>query len=136
MGKKILQVYLTLRNPKNFLVLLCVFIAGSLLAHNVFGYDGDFGLTNLVMSIEASTAGAVLMMVAEESARVTAEMLKHVVQLVKEIRQIAEAQDKTLKGVLLIAEAQRDTLIDHKRILDSLNERDERILKALTEKSQ
>lgn len=132
MGKHILQVYLTVRNPKNFLILLCLYIAASLTAHIGLGYDGDFGLTNLVMSIEASTAGAVLMMVAEESARVTAEMLTLLVQLVKEIRQIAQNQDRTLKGVLLIAEAQRDTLDDHRKMLDTLNERDERILKVLT----
>jgi hypothetical protein len=134
MAKKFLQLYLTLRNPRNFLWLLCGYIASSLVFHCTMGYDSDFGLTNLIMSIEASTAGAVLMMVAEESARVTAEMLRLVVQMVKELRQISDAQERTLKGVMLMVEAQRDTLIDQKKLLQALKESDERILKVLTQR--
>lgn len=140
MGNKALQVYLTIRNPRNFLILLCVYIVASLAAHFVLGYDGDFGLTNLVLSLEASTAGAVLMMVAEEGARTTAEMLKVLLQiakdvfeLVKEVRDIAKAQDTTLRGVLLIAEAQRDTLADRNDRLHALEANVERILQTLTE---
>jgi uncharacterized membrane protein len=133
MGNKALQVYLTIRNPRNFLILLCAYITGSLIAHFVSGYDGDFGLTNLVLSVEASTAGAVLMMVAEESARATAEMLQHVLQIVREVRQLAETLDKNLKGTLLIAEAQRDMLLDQRTLLQALKEGDDRILKTLTE---
>jgi uncharacterized membrane protein len=133
MGNRALQVYLTVRNPRNFLILLCVYIVTSLVSHYAFGYDGDFGLTNLVLSVEASTAGAVLMMVAEESARATAETLKLVLEIVREVRQIAGALDKNLQGTLLIAEAQRDMLLDHRSLLQALKDGDERILKTLTE---
>ena len=122
-----LRLYLTVRKPRNFLILLCLFICVSLLLHFFHGYDSDFGATNLILSIEATVAGAVLMMVAEESAEIQARMLKQLVEM-------GEAQAKTLKGVLLIAEAQRDALIDHAALLRVLRESDERILKALTER--
>lgn len=120
-----LRLYLTVRKPRNFLILLCLFICVSLLLHFFHGYDSDFGATNLILSIEATVAGAVLMMVAEESAEMQERMLKQLVEM-------GEAQTKTLKGVLLIAEAQRDALIDHAALLRLLRESDERILKALT----
>jgi hypothetical protein len=129
LAEKALRVYLTVRNPRNFLVLLCVYIAGSLTAHFGLGYDGDLGLTNLFLSIEASTAGAVLMMVAEDGARTSAEMLRTVLETLREVREIAGAQNKTLRGVLLIAEAQRDMLLDHRALLQALKEGDERILR-------
>jgi hypothetical protein len=130
-GEKLLQVYLTLRNPRNFLILLCIYIASALTAHFGFGLDADLGMTNFILSVEASTAGAVLMMVAEESARATAEMLRTALEILKEVRQLTRTLDKTLNGVLLIAEAQRDTLLDQRTLLQALKEGDERILKAI-----
>ena len=121
-----LRLYLTVRRPRNFLILLCLFILSSLLLHYFHGYDSDFGATNLILSIEATVAGAVLMMVAEESADIQARMLTQLVEM-------GEAQAKTLKGVLLIAEAQRDALIDHAALLRVLRESDERILNVLKE---
>jgi hypothetical protein len=88
-------------------------------------------MTNFILSVEASTAGAVLMMIAEESARATAEMLRTALEILKEVRQLTRTLDKTLNGVLLIAEAQRDTLLDQRTLLQALKEGDERILKAI-----
>lgn len=103
MGSPVLRFYLSVRKPKNFLILLCIFIVTSLLLHFVRGYDSDFGATNLILSIEATIAGAVLMMVAEQS---------------------SETQGRMLAALLEMAEAQRDMLKDNLA-------RDEKILALL-----
>jgi hypothetical protein len=115
----LLRLYMTVRKPRNFLILLCIFIGVSLALHLFGSYDVDFGATNLILSIEASTASAVLMMVAEESAELQ--------------RQTVDSQGQMLAALLAIAEAQRDMLTDHTALLRSIREADERLLKALTE---
>jgi len=114
----LMRIYLTFRKPRNFLVVLILFIAVSLTLHFVLGTDADLGLTNLILSIEASTAGAVLMVVAEESAELQ--------------RQTVDSQGRMLAALLAIAEAQRDMLTDHTALLRAIREADERLLKALT----
>ncbi len=86
----ILRLYLTIRRPRNFLILLCIFIATSLALHFMHGYDADFGATNLILSIEASTAGAVLMMIAEESAEAQKRMLETILSLEEKLLAIEE----------------------------------------------
>jgi uncharacterized membrane protein len=130
---KVLRIYLWLRSPRHFLVLLCTFVGTSLALHFTNGYDGDWGATNLILSIEASIAGAVLMMVAEESAAMQRANAKAQADMLAVVLTMTEAQEKTLKGVLLIAEAQRDMLLDHRALLEALKAGDERILKTLTE---
>jgi hypothetical protein len=126
MASQILLVYLTIRRPRNFLILLCAYIVATFIAHFAFGYDSDFGLTNLVLSIESSTANAVLMMVAEESAEASARMLKAILGLVEEIRCNTAA-------TLAIAEAQRAMQAEHAALMRMLVARDPRLLEALTQ---
>ena len=114
----LMRFYMTVRKPRNFLILLCIFIGVSLALHFTGAYDADFGATNLILSIEASTASAVLMMVAEESAELQ--------------RQSVESQGRMLAALLSIAEAQRDMLADHASLLRTLKETDERLLQTLT----
>ncbi|MBB5509551.1 hypothetical protein [Paraburkholderia atlantica] len=116
--RNLFRLYMTVRKPRNFLILLCVFIGSSLALHFLLGTDADFGATNLILSIEASTASAVLMMVAEESAELQ--------------RKTVESQGQMLAALLAIAEAQRDMLADHTALLRSIREADERLLKTLT----
>jgi hypothetical protein len=129
MAKIILRFYLMVRKPRNFLTLALIFICTSLILHFTRGYDADWGATNLILSIDATIAGAVMLMVQESAAEKLETMLDALVDMGK-------AQEKTLKGVLLIAEAQRDALIDHSSLLRTLRESDERILKALTGEEQ
>jgi hypothetical protein len=129
MAKIILRFYLMVRKPRNFLTLALIFICTSLVLHFTRGYDADWGATNLILSIDATIAGAVMLMVQESAADKLETMLAALVDMGK-------AQEKTLKGVLLIAEAQRDALIDHSSLLRTLRESDERILKALTGEEQ
>lgn len=86
----ILQLYLVVRKPRNFLVILCAFIAASLLLHFFRAYDDGFGLTNLILSIEASTASAVLLMVAEASSVAQEKMLKTILSLEKKVLKLQE----------------------------------------------
>lgn len=137
------RLYLRFRHPKVFLIALCTFICTMLGLHFFWGIDGDWGGTNLTLSCEASVASAVVTVAAEETIR----LLKIVIQRLHElhvvavgIRRIVDAMQeqgavsgKTLRGVLLIAEAQRDMLLDQRALLQALQEGDERILKALTE---
>ena len=116
--RSLFRLYMTIRKPRNFLILLLIFIGTSLVMHHLLGVDPEFGATNLILSIEASTASAVLMMVAEESADLQ--------------RQTVESQGSMLAALLAIAEAQRDMLTDHTALLRAIREADERLLKALT----
>lgn len=143
------RLYLRFRHPKVFLIALCTFIATMLGMHFFFGVDSDWGGTNLTLSCEASVASAVVTVAAEETIRLLKIVLERIAELfayvkkrfaeikviVENVRSLVEMQDKTLRGVLLIAEAQRDLLLDHRALLQALKEGDERILKALTEGS-
>lgn len=77
----ILRFYLTVRKPRNFLKLLCIFIGASLMLHWFRGYDHEWGSTNLILSIEATVAGAVMLMVQEESAQMIEKMLARIISL-------------------------------------------------------
>lgn len=125
MGNRLMRLYVAVRNPRYFLWLLCGFVVSSLYSHIRLGYDGDFGLTNLVLSIEASTAGAVLMVVADASAELCERMLKAILELVTEIRANTAA-------TLEIAEAQRAMIADCASVMRSIKESDDRLLKILT----
>lgn len=142
-GSTLKRLYLRFRHPKVFLIALCTFICTMLGLHFFFGIDSDWGGTNLTLSCEASVASAVLTVGTEEALRLLKIVLDRIHELhvvAVEIRRIAAlaqeqgaVSDKTLCGVLLIAEAQRDMLLDHRALLQALKEGDERILKTLTE---
>lgn len=139
------RLYLRFRHPKVFLIALFTFIVTMLGLHYFFGIDSDWGGTNLTLSCEASLASAVVTVAAEETIR----LLKIVIERLHELHVVAvgirkvvaamqeqgAVSDKTLRGVLLIAEAQRDMLMDHRALLQALKDSDDRILQALTERS-
>lgn len=112
MRKWILRFYLTVRKPRNFLKIVFTFICTSLLLHWLRGYDADWGSTNLILSIDATIASTVMLMVQEEG---------------------AEMQQRMLEALVNMAEAQRDMLDDHAALLRTLREGDARILETLTE---
>ncbi|WP_429405327.1 hypothetical protein [Paraburkholderia sp. GAS82] len=111
---------------------LITFVTVSLLLHLVRGYDSEFGATNLILSIEASIASAMLMVVAEDSAEMQRRQAEQTREMLVAVLSMSEVQQRTLKGILLIAEAQRDMLIDHADLLRALKEGDQRILEMLT----
>jgi hypothetical protein len=113
MRKWILRFYLTIRKPRNFLKIACIFIGTSLTLHWLRGYDVDFGATNLILSIDATIASTVMLMVQEEG---------------------AEVQSRMLSALLSMAEAERARDDETLSLIRSLKETDERLLKALTER--
>lgn len=112
MRKWVLRFYLTIRKPRNFLKIVFTFIATSLVLHWLRGYDADWGSTNLILSIDATIASTVMLMVQEEG---------------------AEMQQRMLEALVSMAEVQRDMLADHAGLLRTLRDGDERLLKTLTE---
>lgn len=115
----VLRIYLMVRRPRNFLVILLCFIVVSLIAHH-FGYDPEWGATNLSLSIEATIAGAVLMVVAEESAELQ--------------RTTVAAQGRMLEALLNMAEAEREAMLAQGELLRAIKQQDERLL-AILEKA-
>lgn len=110
MLKWVMRFYMTVKRPRNFLKIVCTFIATSILLHWFRGYDADWGGTNLIMSIEATIGQTVMLMVQEEG---------------------AEMQRQMLEALVSMAEAQRDLLSDHASLLRSLRDGDARILETL-----
>lgn len=141
------RLYLRFRHPKVFLIALCTFIGSMLVLHFFLHIDSDWGGTNLTLSCEASIASAVVTVAAEETIRLLHIVIERIAALfdfVKarfaelhavaiEVREQAKIQEKTLRGVLLIAEAQRDILADRADRLHALEGNVERILQTLTE---
>jgi hypothetical protein len=117
---KILRIYLTVRKPRNFLVILIVFVACSLMAHAFLGYDVEFGITNLSLSVEATIAGAVLMVVAEESAELQ--------------RTTVAAQGRMLEALVSMAEAEQDAMRSQAELLRAIKAQDEILLASLERK--
>lgn len=104
-----LRAYMTFRNPKFFLVILVAYISGSLFAHCSIGYDADFGLTNLILSIEASTASAVLMMVTERTAALQEQMAQVQREQLSAILEHSIEQRKLMERLIAIVESSRVT---------------------------
>lgn len=109
-----LRAYMTFRDPKFFLIVLIAFISCSLFAHISLAYDADFGLTNLILSIEASTASAVLMMVAEQTASTQKEM--------------AQLQREQMAQLLALAEANAAAAKEYVAMLKDIRETDKALL--------
>lgn len=120
MGNKLLRFYLKFRDPKIFLIVLSAYIFLCLALHNVLAYDPDWGMTNLTLSIEATIAGAVLMMVAERSAGVQDTM--------------AKLQREQLSALIAMAESDRKLSADTVEMLKQLIENDKQFLDLLERK--
>lgn len=112
MREFILRFYLTVRKPRNFLKIVSVFIITSLLLHWFRGYDSDWGATNLILSIDATIAGTIMLMFQEEG---------------------AERMERMVEALIAMAEAARDRDAEQITLLRALKESDERLLKALIE---
>jgi uncharacterized membrane protein len=110
----LLRAYMAFRNPKYFLILLVFYISGSVFAHLNLAYDSDWGMTNLILSIEASTASAVLMMVAERTASLQEEM--------------SRVQREQLAAILQHSIEQRQLMQQQLFILTQIRESDQALL--------
>lgn len=110
----LLRGYLAFRSPKYFLWVVVAYVSGSIFAHLHLGYDSDWGMTNLMLSIEASTASAVLMMVAERTARMQDEM--------------AKMQREQLAAILQHSIEQRELMAQQLQIMTEIRMNDQALL--------
>lgn len=110
----LLRAYMAFRNPKYFLLMLVSYIACSVFAHGHFGYDSDWGMTNLILSIEASTASAVLMMVAERTSAMQEQMTLN--------------QREQIGALLSMAEQDRQLLAQQMALLQEIRANDQALL--------
>ncbi|MDE3023232.1 MAG: hypothetical protein KGI54_15515 [Pseudomonadota bacterium] len=104
MRKAILRFYLMVRKPRNFLKIVFVFIGSSLALHYLRGYDADWGGTNLTLSIDATIASTIMLMVQEESAAIQAKMLTALLDMAKAQRDMLAdglARDERILALLL-----------------------------------
>ncbi|MBR8343087.1 hypothetical protein KDX40_04955 [Burkholderia ambifaria] len=112
MRELVLRFYLMVRKPRNFLKIVFTFIATSLSLHWLHGYDPDWGATNLILSIDATIASTIMLMIQEEG---------------------AEKMDRMLSALLAMAEAARERDLEQLEMMRILRDADTRLLKALTE---
>ncbi len=122
------RTYRWFRAPRRFLKFLIAFIVGSITFHRVAGYDPDFGITNLSLSIEASVASAGIILVLEE-------IMDRLFAFLREWREKQERQDasqaKVLEAVLVLAQAQQQALERGERLLQESVEREKRTIAIL-----
>ncbi len=111
MREFIMRLYLTIRKPRNFLKIVFVFIGTSLALHWLRGYDADFGATNLILSIDATIAGTIMLMFQEEG---------------------AERMERMVEALIGMAEAAHSRDAEQLALLRSMKDADERLLKILT----
>ncbi len=122
------RVYRWFRAPRRFLKFLVAFIVGSITFHRVAGYDPDFGITNLSLSIEASVASAGIILVLEE-------IMDRLFAFLREWRSQQERQDaaqaQVLEAVLQLARGQQIALERGEQLLRDSVERDKRTIAIL-----
>lgn len=128
MRDAVLRTYRWFRAPRRFLKFLVAFIVGSITFHRVAGYDPDFGITNLSLSIEASVASAGIILVLEE-------IMDRLFAFLREWRESQTRQDeqqaRVLSAVLALAEAEQRALDRGEQLLRDLLEHEKRSIATL-----
>lgn len=115
MRELVLRFYLTVRKPRNFLKIVFVFIGSSLTLHWLRGYDADWGATNLILSIDATIASTIMLMIQEEG---------------------GQRMDRMLETLVKMAEASRERDVQMLELMRAFKESDERLLQTLTGEKQ
>ena len=91
MRPNIAAAYKRLR-AKYFFVGLCTFIITSLAFHWLFGYDSDWGATNLILSIEASVAFSLFLVLADRQEEAQRKQLEYLLHLMEAQHALLKAQ--------------------------------------------
>lgn len=84
------DVYAKFRGSTGFLYFLCGSIAGAALAHRFLGFDPDWGITNLSLSMEASISVALLIMANEKQEAAQRRQLEYMLHLLESQQHILE----------------------------------------------
>lgn len=97
------RMYARFRGSEWFLYTLCLAIAAVVFAHFAYGYDPDWGASNIDLSVESSISVALLMMAAEKQQRAEARRLEHMLHLL-------QAQTAALGALQALLEKDRASL--------------------------
>ena len=122
------RAYRWFRSPRRFLKILVAFIGASITFHRVAGYDPDWGITNLSLSVEASVASAGIILILEE-------MIGALFTFLREWREHQLRQDdsqaRVLAAVLALAQAEQKALERGEQLLAELLEHERRTIDIL-----
>lgn len=89
---RLAEAYSRFRGSRTFLLALCGAIAASVTAHNLLGFDHDWGITNLSLSMEASISVALLIMGNEKQEAAQRKQLTYMLHLMESIRDLMAHQ--------------------------------------------
>lgn len=85
------SAYAKFRGSAAFLFILVLYIGAWVTAHLISGFDPDWGLLNLTLSIEASVSVAILIMDADKYERVQRKQLHYMQHLLEAMVELLDA---------------------------------------------
>lgn len=86
------SVYARFRASTAFLVVLVLFVASWIAAHLLWGLDSDWGLLNLILSIEASISVALIIMANDRQETIEKKQLTYMQHLMEGMLRSLEKQ--------------------------------------------
>lgn len=86
------SVYARFRASTAFLVVLVLFVAAWIAAHLLWGFDSDWGLLNLILSIEASISVALIIMANDRQETIEKKQLAYMQHLMEGMLRSLEKQ--------------------------------------------
>lgn len=86
--------YARFRGTTRFLYLLVACLIGIVLAHDLFGFDPDWGITNLALSMEASVSVALLIMAEDKQDAARRKQLEYMLNIMNAMISEAEAAEQ------------------------------------------
>lgn len=94
---KFAEFYKKFRSGRAFFLVLSVFIAVWLLLHKLINLDPDYGILNLLLSIEASVSMSLFMMLSERQDELQRQQDANVDIILRTILDVAQATRDLLK---------------------------------------
>lgn len=115
------RTYAALRGSPIFLLLLASFVTAWLGAHHIWGFDPEFGMLNMCLSIEASVSLAFFTMVGERQSQTQLKQTEALTSVVNDIKLMSAS-------IIEVANAQKAVLETHTQVLETLRKNDQAIL--------
>lgn len=81
LGDRLKTGFLKFRRGSGFLLTLCALLAADALAHWLVGFDPDFAITNVCLSVEASVATCLLLDMSLKQSEADRELMRAMMAL-------------------------------------------------------
>lgn len=120
------RTYAAFRGSPIFLLILTAYVAGWIGVHYVTGFDPEFGILNMSLSIEASVSLAFFTMIGERQARMQSKQTASLTSIVTDVRNMSVS-------MIEVAKAQKAVLETHTQVLETLRKNDAAILELAAE---